>query len=800
MIRNYFKIAWRNLLNNKVYSFINVFGLAIGMAVTTMITLWIVDELSFNNYFENHDRIAQVYQSQTFNGKIGTGPSLPRPLEILLRQEYGDNFKHLAMSSWNNTLYLKYGDINLSRSGNYMQEQALEILKLKILKGKKNGLVEKNSIMLSESAAKALFGDTDPIGKIVKANSAYDMMITSIYEDVPVNTEFENLKFIMPWKHYITTQEWLINAADRWGNNSFQMYVQIADNATMQSVTNAILDSKKKAAGEEAEFNPQIFLLPMNDWHLRSNFENGAQSGGRIETVWLFAIIGAFVLFLACINFMNLSTARSEKRAMEVGIRKALGSNRKQLIYQFLSESLLVVLIAYVTAVILVLISLNGFNYLASKEIQFPWYNMQFWGFSMMFILFTALISGSYPALYLSSFKPIKVLKGTFRAGKFAAVPRKILVVTQFTVSVALIIGTLVVMSQIQYSKDRPVGYDKDGLIQIPVMSNDFLGKQDFMRNQFLASGGAIEMSTSSSPTTRIWSNRGGYTWEGKPEGFQEDFAWTEVSYEYAKSLGMKIIEGRDFSREFATDSNAVLINKTAVAYMGITNPIGKFIRDDGGGEDPDPPMQIVGVVEDMIAQSPYSPVKQGLYVFDRQGNASYYNLRLNPDNSVATNLEIIESTFKQYFPNLPYKYDFIDEEYAKKFASEERVASLARVFTLLAILISCLGLFGLASFVAEQRTKEIGIRKVLGATVTNLWVMLSRDFVQLVIIALLIAAPIAYYVMSQWIQKFVYRTDISLWIFLAAGSGALIITLITVSFQSIKAALSNPTKSLRTE
>jgi len=799
MLKNYFKIAWRNLLKNKVYSFINIFGLAIGMAVTVMISLWIIDELSFNNYFENHDRIAQVYQNQTANGDVDTGRAIPRPLENLLREEYGSNFKHLSMSSWTNSLYLKFGDVNLSRSGNFMQEPILDILKLNILKGEQNSLVEKNSIMLSKSTAEALFGNVDPIGIIIKVNSAYDMMVTSIYEDVPVNTNFENLEFIMPWKHYITTQEWITNAADSWGNNSFQMFVQIADNTTMQSVTNAILDSKKKANADTAEFNPQIFLFQMNDWHLRSNFENGVQSGGRIENVWLFAIIGAFVLFLACINFMNLSTARSENRAMEVGIRKAIGSNREQLIYQFLSESLLIVLFAFGVAIFLVVISLNGFNYLASKEIIFPWGNGQFWGLSLVFILFTALLSGSYPALYLSSFQPIKVLKGTFRAGRFAAVPRKILVVIQFTVSVTLIIGTLVVMSQIQYSKDRPVGYNKAGLIQIPVMSRDFVGKQDFMRNQFLASGAAIEMSTSSSPTTQIWSNRGGYTWVGKPEGFQEDFAWTEVSYEYVKSLGMKIIDGRDFSREFVTDSNAVLINKTAVAYMGITNPVGKFLRNSDE-ENPDPPMQIIGVVEDMITQSPYSPVKQGLYVFDKQGNANYYNLRLNPDKSVSDNLSVIEATFKKHFPNLPYRFEFIDEEYAKKFAAEERVASLARVFTILAILISCLGLFGLASFVAEQRTKEIGVRKVLGATVRNLWVLLSKDFVQLVIISLLIATPIAFYVMRQWIQKFAYRTEISWWIFIAAGLGALTITLITVSFQSIKAALLNPTKSLRTE
>lgn len=799
MIKNYFKIAWRNLLKNKVYSFINIFGLAIGMAVTIMITLWVIDELNFNKFFENHDQIAQVYQSQTSNGNIGTGQSLPRPLEFLLRKDYGDNFKHIAMASWNNSMYLKNGDKTISKRGNFMQEEAIDIFKPKIIRGEANGLKEKNSIMLSESTAKALFGNEEAIGKVIEVNNQYDMRVTSVFEDIPTNTDLDRIDYFMPWKHYITTQEWIINAADRWGNNSFQMFVQIADNTTMQSVTNAILDSKKKANEDTAEFNPQIFLLPMKDWHLRSNFENGVQSGGRIENVWLFAIIGAFVLFLACINFMNLSTARSEKRALEVGIRKAIGSNRKQLISQFLSESLLVVLFSFMVAIILVLVSLNGFNTLASKQIEFPWSNLSFWGYSMVFIIFTAILAGSYPALYLSSFQPIKVLKGTFRVGRFAALPRKVLVVTQFTVSIALIIGTLIVMSQIEYSKSRPVGYDKGGLIQIPVMSQDFNGKQDFMRNQFLASGGAIEMSTSSSPTTRIWSNRGGYTWEGKPEGFQEDFAWTEVSAEYVKSLKMKIVEGRDFSRDFATDSNAVLINKTAVTYMGITDPVGKFIRDDSE-ENPDPPMQIIGVVEDVITQSPYEPVKQGLYVFDRQGNGNYYNLRLNPNKSISDNLNIIETTFKTHFPNLPFQYDFIDEEYAEKFASEERVASLARVFTILAILISCLGLFGLASFVAEQRTKEIGVRKVLGATISNLWMLLSKDFVKLVIIALLIATPIAFYMMSQWIQKFAYRTEISWWIFVAAGMGALIITLITVSFQSIKAALSNPTKSLRTE
>ncbi|MDW5290178.1 ABC transporter permease [Formosa sp. PL04] len=799
MFKNYLKIALRNLLKNKVYSFINISGLAIGMAVTIMIGLWIVDELNFNNYFKDKAHIAQIYQSQEFNGVKGTGPAIPRPLEFALREGYKDNFKHIVMSSWTNSRYLKYGDKNINRNGNFMQEGAPDLLNLNIISGIKDGLKEKNSIMISEYTAKALFDSENPIGKIIKVNNQDDLVVTAVYETLPDNTSFNDTDFIIPWKHYITTQGWLMGTADQWGNNSFQLFVQINDNTTMDAVTAKIKDVKKNNGKDEAQFNPQLFLLPMKDWHLRSNFENGVQTGGRIENVWLFGVIGLFVLLLACINFINLSTARSEKRATEVGIRKAIGSSRGQLIFQFLSESFLVVILSFVFAIAIVLLFLNGFNNLASKSIVFPWSSIQFWGASLFFVLFTAFIAGSYPALYLSSFSPVAVLKGTFKAGKFAALPRKILVVTQFTFSIALIIGTLVVMSQIQFSKDRPVGYNKEGLIQIPAMSSEFLGKADLMREQFIASGAAMEMSTSSSPTTEVWSNRAGYTWDGKPEGFQEDLAYTSVSYEFIETLGIKLIAGRGFSREFASDSNAVILNSTAVKYMGIQDPIGKYMRD-ADTENPESPLIIVGIVEDMVVQSPYSPVKQAMYVFDSDENASYYNLRLNPKNSVSQNLELIEKVFKNNFPNLPFDYQFVDQEYADKFRSEERVASLAKVFTGLAIFISCLGLFGLAAFVAEQRTKEIGVRKILGASVKNLWMLLSKDFIILVIISLLIASPIAYYIMSQWLQKFSYRTNISWDIFAVACLGALIITIITVSFQAIKAATSNPVKSLKTE
>ncbi|MEM6515661.1 MAG: ABC transporter permease [Bacteroidota bacterium] len=799
MLKNYIKIAFRNLLKNKVYSFINIFGLAIGMAATIMIGLWIADELNQNQYFENRDTIAQVFQHQTINSETFTGPAIPRPLEYALNEKHADNFEHIIMASWNQPRYFKYGETNINVLGNFMQEGAPDMLNLEILKGAKNGLKEKNSIMISESTAKSLFGNEEPIGKTIRENSNSDLVVTSVYKDIPDGNAFSDLEYIIPWKFYTTYQEWIEWSKDVWDNNSFQLFVQINENTSMASVTDKILKVKQEADLRMVEYDARIFLHPMKDWHLRSDFENGVQAGGRIENVWLFGIIGAFILLLACINFINLSTARSEKRATEVGIRKSIGSQRGQLISQFLSESFVIVILSYVVAISIVLIFLNGFNELASKSIDFPWLSIQFWGISIVFIAITSILAGSYPALYLSSFNPVSVLKGTFKSGKNSSLPRKILVVTQFTISAALIIGTLVVMNQIQFSKDRPSGYDKEGLIQVPVMSAEFEGKADIMRNQFKESGAVLEMATTSSPTTNVWSNRSGYTWEGKPEDFQEDLAYTEVSYEFVETLGAKVVIGRGFSREFATDTNAVIINETAMKYMGLTNPIGKLIKDSDT-EDPAPPMKIVGVIDDIIMQSPYEPVKQSIYAFDQFGNHSFYNLRINPANSVSDNLVTIEAVFKRNFPGTPFDYQFIDEEYGKKFRTEERVASLARVFTILAIFISCLGLFGLASYVAEQRTKEIGVRKVLGASMSQLWLLLSKDFISLVIVALIVASPIAYYVMSQWLQKFNYRTSVGWDVFVIACLGALAITIITVSFQAIKAASANPTKSLRTE
>lgn len=793
MFHNYFKIGIRNLLKNKGYSFINIGGLAMGMAVAILIGLWIYDELSFNKYHENYDRIVQVMERETVNGVKGTGSALPRPLEFALRNNYGSDFKYLSMCTWTGPNILIVGDRAVSKSGNYFQKDFPEMLSLKMIKGKRDGLKDPASIMLSESTATALFGGADPMNQTVRIGHGMEMKVTGIYEDLPHNSSFRDLEFIGSWELFVNAFDWNKRAVDQWGNSSYQIFAQLNANADVDDISGKIKNVKADNAPDEREFKPEIFLHPMPDWHLRSEWKNGKNAGGRIQMVWMFGIIGSFVLLLACINFMNLSTARSEKRAKEVGIRMTIGSMRSQLISQFLSESFLVVVLAFALALGIVALTLPSFNDLAGKQIGIIWSNSYFWICCLLFILVTSMVAGSYPALYLSSFRPVKVLKGGFKVGRFASLPRKVLVVLQFTVSLTLIIGTIIVYQQIQFTKNRPVGYNREGLITMQMKSSEFYGKFDVLRNELKNTGAIVEFSQSSSPITGVWSNSGGFNWPGKDPALQASFATIRITHEYGKTLNWKIKEGRDMSREFATDSTAIILNESAVKFMGIQDPVGKEMTWE------ESKFQIIGVVEDIIMQSPYEPVKQTVYVLDYE-NVNWINMKLNPHKSAQESLSIVEQVFKKTIPTVPFEYIFVDEEYANKFAGEERIGKLASIFAVLAIFISCLGLFGLASFVAEQRTKEIGVRKVLGASVANLWRMLSRDFVVLILIACSVAIPVAYYVLDNWLQKYKYHTEISWWIFVWSAIGALVITLLTVSFQAVRAALMNPVKSLRSE
>jgi len=795
MIKNYFKIAWRNMLKSKVYSSINIIGLAIGMTVALLIALWIKDELTFDHYHENHAQLAQVMTTQTFNGETGTGQAVAMPLGNELRSKYPADFKYVSMASWNFGHILATGDKKIGKEGMWVEPVFPEMFSLKMLKGSRQGLADPSSILLSASVAKALFGNDDAMNKLVKLDNKESYKVTGIYEDLPRNTSLYNTKILLSWNKYITTQNWLKDAMTQWGNHSFQAYVQLNVNGDMAKTTAKIRNASMIHLNAARDGKEELILQPMSNWHLRSDFKNGKVAGGRIEFVWLFFIIGVFVLLLACINFMNLSTARSEKRAKEVGIRKTVGSLRSQIIGQFLSESVLVALIAFLLSIGMVQLLLPFFNGLADKEMSIPWGNIVFWLLALAFTFFTGIVSGSYPAFYLSGFEPIKVLKGTFRAGRYASLPRKILVVIQFTVSISLIIGTIIVFRQIQYAKDRPVGYSREGLITIDMNTPELYGKgkYDLIRNDLLATGAVDNMAESSSPPTNVYSNNIGFSWEGKDPNSLPLFGTIGVTHDFGKTIAWQIKEGRDFSREFATDSSAMILNEAAVKLTGLKDVVGKTIRWDTT------PNHVVGVIKDMVMESPYTPVKPTIFLM-RPGWAGIITIRIKPSMPMRSALSKIEAVFKKYDPGSPFDYRFTDQEYAKKFSDEERIGNLATFFAVLAIFISCLGLFGLASFVAEQRTKEIGIRKVLGASMPAIWRMLSKDFVLLVIISCLIAIPLAWYYLHQWLQKYEYRTEISWWVFIAAAAGALVITLLTVSFQAIKAALANPVKSLRTE
>lgn len=794
MIKNFFKIAWRNLLRNKGYSFINIAGLALGMVVAILIGLWMYDELTFNTYHTHYDRIAQVMQHQTYNGKIGSQVANPAVMAEEIRTVYGSDFKYVLQASWNFDHTLTYGEKMLLKPGNFFEPEVADMLSLKMIAGSRDGLKrDMNSILISESVAHAYFGEEDPLNKILRIDNKSDVKVTGVYEDLPENTSFKELKFILPWDLYLSVNPWIKQMENPWGSNFTQTFVQLHDQADLETVSARIKDVKlNQVSDDEKRYNPVVFLHPMSKWHLYGEFKDGMNVGGRINNVWLFGITGIFVLLLACINFMNLSTARSEKRSKEVGIRKSIGSMRLQLVMQFFSESIMVSFFAFLFALLLVLFTLPFFNEIADKNISLPWTQPTFWIIGIGFSVFTGVFAGIYPALYLSSFQPVQVLKGTFKVGRFASLPRKALVVVQFTISITLIIGTLVVYKQIKHGQSRPIGYTRDGLIMTSI--NEERHKHfEVIRNELKTQGAILEMAESGSPTTEVWNTNGGFHWEGKDPDLAVDFPNNAVSHEYGQTIGWKIKEGRDFSRDFASDSATFILNESAVAFIGLTEPIGKIIHWN------DRPYTIIGVVKDLLVQSPYQPVRPAMFHLSTDAE-NVFIIKLNPQRSTQDALAAVETKLKKYNPTAPFQANFVDEEFAKKFGNEKRVGTLASIFSALAVLISCLGLFGLASFVAEQRTKEIGIRKVLGASVTNLWSMLSRDFVALVIIACMISIPLAWYELSQWLEKYEYRTELSWWIFAAAALSAMIITLITVSFQAIKAALMNPVKSLRSE
>ncbi|MBO9561944.1 MAG: ABC transporter permease [Niastella sp.] len=794
MIKSHLKIAVRNLIRNKAHTFINIVGLSTGMAVAILIGLWIYDELSFDAVHNNRDHIAKVRLNMSVNGEVKTDKAVPYPLSNELRTRYGRYFKYIVMSSHRAGHILSVGDKKLTNHGVYLTPEAPHMFTLNMLKGTRDGLQDPSSILLSQSTAKAFFGDADPIDQVIQMDNKDEVKVTGVYEDLPANTTFTNVKFMAPFSLFERNSPWIQNTSHDWSKNFVQMYVQLSDEADMSQTSALIKDLKlQKVNSEEARYKPTLFLEPMSKWHLYEEYENGINAGGRIKYVWMFGIIGVFVLLLACINFMNLSTARSEKRAKEVGVRKAIGSMRAQIIGQFYFESLFVTALAFMVALVIAQFLLPFFNEVAGKKITIPWTQSYFWLAGIAFSGITGILAGSYPALYLSSFRPVKVLKGTFRVGQWASIPRKTSVVVQFTVSVALIICTIIVIRQIEFAKDRPVGYSRNGLVTMTNPVRNTAASFELIGNELQQQNIITALAGSEAPATDTWGSDGELSWIGKDPQTTVDFPVTGVSVDYGKTVGWKIVAGRDFSRDFTADTASFIINEAAVQFMKLQDPIGAIITWRTR------PCKVIGVVKNVITESPYEPVRPSLF-WRNNGAPNYVFAKINPAVSASVALQSMEAVFHKYNPAAPFEYKFVDEEYNRKFGAEERVGKLAGFFAVLAILISCLGLFGLASFIAEQRTKEIGVRKVLGASVFSVWKLLSKEFVWLVGIALCIAVPVAYYFMHQWLQGYQYRATMTWWIFIAVGAGAVIITLLTVSFQAIKASLANPVKSLRTE
>ncbi|MBS1526842.1 MAG: ABC transporter permease [Bacteroidetes bacterium] len=795
MIRNYLKIAWRNMLRNKVYSVLNVVGLAAGMAVALLIGLWVAQQYAYDRFLPNYKNLYQVKFNFTdpHDGEH-TQPAVCLPLANVLRTTV-PGIKRVAETGWVgfNVRNLRVGDKKLLPASGDVDPGFLKIFQYPFVKGDRNtALKDVYSIVIDESTAKALFGNDDPMYKTIRVDNQHDVKVTGVFKDIPATA---SLKFssLLPFSYKRLTEPWMKNAYNEWGNNSFEMYVELQNGITYEQIAPKIKDLLIKYQPDYKRAKGEVIFQPVKDQHLYSDYKNGKAVGGLIDYVRMFSLIGALVLLIACINFMNLSTARSEKRAREVGVRKAIGSQRRDLIFQFLTESLMITFAAFLFSILLVQLVLGPFNALTGSTISIPYGSLIFWGIMIGYVALTGLLAGSRPAFYLSSFNPVKVLKGTIQVGKAASLPRRILVVVQFSCSVSLIISTVIIYQQIQYVKDRPVGYNRDRLAST-FMSDDLMHGYDALKNELLASRMVESVTKASSPLTNIFWHTGIDKWPGQNAGEQGiNIAGITVTDNYFKTVGMKLIEGRDFSPDWASDTTSVIINEAAAKRMGLKEPVNQLIDYAGMKKQ-----RIIGVVQDALMESPYTPAEPTVFNHGRGPNIMIYRLAAGVDPHAA--MEKIGKIFDKYNPAYPFDYVFVDDAYNQKFNFETLIGKLAGIFAALAIFISCLGLFGLAAYVAEQRTKEIGIRKVLGASIANVWMLLSKDFLVLVLISCVIASPVALYFLEPWLKKYDYHINIGPGVFLFSAIAAIIITVLTVSFQAIKAALANPVSSLRSE
>jgi len=790
MVKNFFIIAFRNLKRNRIFSVINILGLATGMASAILIFLWINDEMSFDRFHAKENRLFQVYREEVSNGRSVVMENSPKILASTLKSEFPEIDE---VARWQNTNFLlSVGDRHFNVPGNFTDSGFLNMFSFPVLEGNPNDrLNDPAGMVITESLAKKLFGRESAMGKQIRIDSVDLFVVKAVLKDLPDNTQFR-FEYLLPWT-YLKKIGWIDNGS--WENNTVRTFYTLKPGVSASSfdakIKNLIVDHTKH---EQTPSNDRLFGHPAAKWHLYSKFENGKAVGGKISVVRLFSLIASFILLIACINFMNLSTARSEKRAREVGIRKVVGAVTPTLIFQFLAESLMFSLIAGVLAILIVQLSLPSFNLLVSKKLYIDFSNLHFWTTGLGFILLTGMLAGSYPAFYLSSFNPIKVLKGVMKSREGIA-PRQTLVVLQFSFAIVLIIATIIVLQQIRFAQNRDSGYERDNVVY-NYMQGDVVKNYELIRNELIQTGIATDVTRTSQPMTRHWADSWGFQWTGSNADDQKtDFIFFASDNKFVKTMGLKLIAGRDINTlTYLTDSNAMLLNETAVKIMRIKNPVGTEVRM---GESR---WHVVGVIKDFILESPYAPIAPMIMVGPSSLSFYVLNIKLNPSHTVSENLKMAELIFKKYNPSYPFEYYFLDEDYANKFANEKQTGMLAGLFAGLTIFISCLGLFGLSSFTAENRIKEIGIRKVLGASVLSITHLLSRDFIKLILLSFLIAAPFAWWAMNGWLQSYQYRISVSWWIFAVTLLLSVSIALITISFQSVKAAMMNPVKSLRSE
>ncbi|GAB3693334.1 ABC transporter permease [Spirosoma flavus] len=789
MLRNYIKIAWRNLWKNKTFSFINILGLALGMACSLLIMMWVQDERSMDRFHANDSQLYRVMENQQYTGVVNTFPSTPG----ILAENIVKDFPEIKLASqmlWEESLLFTVGNTFEKEKGRAVQGDFLSMFSFPLKEGNpKTALKRPDGVVISQKLADKYFKGQDPMGKTIRIDNRDAVIVTGILADIP---EASSLKFdyLISYDRWLKTNSW----AKEWGNNGPRCYVMLANNVSVDKV-NAKIKNYIKTKNKNS--NVELFLQGYSESYLYSNWEGGKQTGGRIEYVRIFSIVAIIILLIACINFMNLATARSVKRAKEVGVRKVVGAFRTSLIGQFLGESMLITLLSLGFSILIVFLILPVFNELTGKKLFLDVANPTFLVLLLSLSLITGLLSGSYPALFMSGLKPVVILKGTLKLKSSATYFRKGLVVLQFGLSIVLILSTLVVYRQINYIQNKNLGYNRENLLYMPLEGNLEKNFQSF-RQELEKQPGIKTVTCAQSDPLEVGSSTQGVKWPGKDTTQLILFSQNAVSYDYIKTMGITLLDGRDFSPDYSTDTTNYLINEASARKMGYKNPVGKEMTmwNRKG--------KIIGLMKDFHYNSLHSAIEPLILrlqrgVVDTTNNWGSVLVRTKAGETKQA-LASMEAAFKKFNPRFPFKYSFTDQEFGNLYKAENTVSKLASYFAFLAIFISCLGLFGLATFTAEQRTKEIGIRKVLGASVTNLVGMLSKEFIVLVLVAAFIAFPIGGYFLSGWLEKYPYRIELEWWYFLAALMLAMFIALFTVSFQSIKAALINPVKSLKTE